>query len=153
MEKYTEVIGRKLNAILEKTYDAEKGFGKAAENCEVRSLATWFNERALDRHRFINELKREINAFGEGYKDNGTLAGDAHRTWMDIKSLFSKDHAEAMLEEAIRGEKVALEEYKEVLKEKDLPRSTIALLTSQMAQIDYGLALIMGVKDLDYEKQ
>lgn len=153
MGKYTEEVGRKLNAILEKTYDAEKGFGKAAENCEVRSLATWFNERALDRHRFINELKREISAFGEDYKNKGTLAGDAHRAWMDIKSLFSNDHAEAMLDEAIRGEKAALEEYKEVLKEKDLPRSTITLLTSQMAQIDYGLALIMGLKDLDYERK
>ncbi len=153
MGAFTEEVAKKLNAILEKTYDAEKGFDKAAENCSAKSLASWFTERALDRHRFGNELKREITNFGEEYTESGSLTGGAHRAWMDIKALFSGDNNEAMLEEAIRGEKAALEEYKDVLKEHDLPPSTFALLTSQMAQIDYGLALIMMTKDLDYERK
>jgi uncharacterized protein (TIGR02284 family) len=72
---------------------------------------------------------------------------------MDVKALFAADNDEAMLEEAIRGEKAALEEYQDALKEQDLPRSVFTLLTSQMAQIDYGLALIMMTKDLDYERK
>jgi uncharacterized protein (TIGR02284 family) len=153
MKTNFEDLGKRLNAILQKTYDAEKGFDKAAENCTAKSLATWFAERALDRHRFANEIKREISNFGEDYEKSGSIAGGAHRAWMDVKALFAADNDEAMLEEAIRGEKAALEEYQDALKEQDLPRSVFTLLTSQMAQIDYGLALIMMTKDLDYERK
>ena len=34
MSAYTENVGNKLNKLLEKTYDAEKGYEKAAENTE-----------------------------------------------------------------------------------------------------------------------
>lgn len=150
---YQKEVGKRLNAILQKTYDAEKGFGKAAERCKIRSLATWFNDRALDRHRFAIELKREITAFGEQAEDHGSLAGEAHRAWMDVKALFSSDSDEAMLKEAIRGEKAALEEYQEVLRESNLPKSSEAMLTAQMSQIDYGLVLIMSTKDLDFDRK
>jgi hypothetical protein len=34
MSTYTDEVGEKLNDLLEKTYDAEKGIKKAAENTE-----------------------------------------------------------------------------------------------------------------------
>ena len=52
-----------------------------------------------------------------------------------------------MLEEAITGEKAAIDEYKEVLKEVSLPTSTTTLLTQQMNKISTDLNNIKRVED------
>ena len=111
MGTYTENVGKKLNELLEKTYDAEKGFKKAAENVEHTALKTYFNQKAQERYNFGHELKSEIKAFNQDVDKGGSLTGKAHRAWMDVKSLFSSNDEESMLEEAIRGEKSAIEEY------------------------------------------
>ena len=148
-----ENIAKKLNALLESTYDAEKRFGKAAEDCEARSLALWFNERALDRRRFAKELQWEINVLGEEYKDNGTVKGDVQRTWMDIKTWFTGDDDEAMLNEVIKGESAALDQYRDVLEDREIPASISAMVAAQMAQIEYGLVLLKDLKDIEFERE
>lgn len=148
MSTYTEKVGDKLNDILEKTYDAEKGFKKAANNTDNLALKNYFENKANQRYDFGHELKNEIAGFGQKVDKGDSLTGKAHRAWMDIKALFSSDDAEAMLEEAIKGEKAALDEYKDVLKETSLPSSTSALLTSQKNTIENGLSNIKTLEDL-----
>lgn len=148
MSTYTKKIGNKLNNILEKTYDAEKGFKKAAEKVENQALKNYFNSKAQERYDFGHELKSEIKIFGEEIDKGGSVAGSAHRTWMDIKALFSFDDEESMLEEAIRGEKVAIEEYEEVINEASLPSQTKALLEAQKNKIQNGLKTIKSLEDV-----
>lgn len=148
MSTYTEVIGEKLNDLLEKTYDAEKGFKKAAENTDHKQLKSFFENKAKQRYDFGHELKVEIKTFGQKVDKGDSIAGKAHRAWMDVKALFSLDSAEAMLEEAIRGEKAAVEEYKEVLEDTSLPSSTAAILRNQKEAIENGLANIKMLEDL-----
>ena len=112
MNAYTEVIGEKLNDLLEKTYDAEKGFKKAAENTEHKQLKSFFENKAKQRYDFGHELKAEISSLGQNIDKGDSITGKAHRASMDVKALFLLDSAEAMLAEAIRGEKAAVEEYK-----------------------------------------
>ena len=109
MSNYTQEVGEKLNDLLEKTYDAEKGFKKAAENVEHASLKSYFKRKAEERYNFGHELKSEIKAFNQDVDKGGSLTGTMHRAWMDVKSLFSADDEESMLEEAIKGEKAAIE--------------------------------------------
>ncbi|WP_299670264.1 PA2169 family four-helix-bundle protein [uncultured Polaribacter sp.] len=134
-----EEVGEKLNALLEKTYDAEKGFKKAAENIENESLKNYFSKKAEERHAFGEELKKEIRAFHQDVDKGGSVSGTAHRAWMDIKSLFSLDDEESMLEEAVRGEKASVKEYKAVINETNLPPSTKNILESQKNRIENGL--------------
>lgn len=149
-----ESIANKLNILLESTYDAERRFGKAAEDCESRSLAIWFNERALDRRRFAKELQWEINVLGIEYKDSGTIKGDVQRTWMDIKTWFTGDDDEAMLNDVIKGESAALDQYRDILEDDaEIPSSISAMITAQMAQIEYGLVLLKNLKDIEYERE
>ncbi|MBR9914403.1 MAG: PA2169 family four-helix-bundle protein [Algicola sp.] len=148
MSNYTEEVGNKLNELLEKTYDAEKGFKKAAENVEHSALKSYFNEKAQERYNFGHELKSEIKSFNQDVDKGGSLTGKAHRAWMDVKSLFSNDDEESMLEEAIRGEKAAIDEYSEVLKETSLPSTTKSILTSQKNTIENGLSNIKTLEDL-----
>jgi len=148
MSTYTEEVGNKLNELLEKTYDAEKGFKNAAENIEHTALKSYFNQKAQERYNFGHELKSEIKSFGQEVDKGGSATGSAHRTWMNVKALFSGDNEESMLEEAIRGEKAAVEEYQDVLKETSLPSSTKSLLTSQKNTIESGLSNIKSLEDL-----
>ena len=148
MNTYTQEVGEKLNALLEKTYDAEKGFKKAAENIENNSLKIYFNRKAEERYTFGHELKKEIKSFNQDVDKGGSLTGTAHRAWMDVKSLFSLDDEESMLEEAIRGEKASIEEYNDVLKETSLPSSTKDVLESQKATIETGLYNIKSLEEI-----
>ncbi|WP_422082048.1 ferritin-like domain-containing protein [Ulvibacterium sp.] len=149
MSTYSETIGSKLNDLLEKTYDAEKGFKKAAENTEHYNLKAFFERKAQERYNFGHELKSEIQSFGQNVDSGDSMAGKAHRTWMDIKALFSSDNEESMLEEAIRGEKASVEEYEDVLNETALPPSTANLLMKQKNTIEGGLATIKRLEDLN----
>ena len=148
MSTYTEEVGKKLNSLLEKTYDAEKGFKKAAENVDNAALKGYFSQKAKERYNFGHELKSEISSFGEEIDKGGSMTGTAHRAWMDVKALFSMDDDESMLEEAIRGEKSSVEEYNEVISETSLPSSTKAILESQKSKIENGLSTIKRLEDI-----
>lgn len=148
MSNYTVEVGEKLNDLLEKTYDAEKGFKKAAENVEHSALKSYFRKKADERYNFGHELKSELKAFNQDIDKGGSVKGTLHRTWMDVKSLFSADDEESMLEEAIRGEKAAIEEYSDVIKETTLPVSTKSILESQKNTIENGLSTINSLEDL-----
>jgi len=149
MSTYTEEVGEKLNELLEKTYDAEKGFKKAAENTENTSLKSYFESKAKQRYDFGHELKTEIKSFGQEIDKGDSVAGKAHRAWMDVKALFSSDDAEAMLEEAIRGEKASIDEYDDVLEDTSLPSSTAAILRNQKNAIENGLSNIKMLEDIE----
>ena len=148
MSTYTEEVGKQLNELLERTYDAEKGFKNAAENVDHAALKSYFQQKAQERYNFGHELKSELASFGQEVDKGGSAKGTLHRTWMDVKALFSGDNEESMLEEAIRGEKAAVEEYNDVLTETSLPSSTKTLLTSQKSTIESGLSNIQSLEDL-----
>ncbi|QDO94288.1 PA2169 family four-helix-bundle protein [Formosa sediminum] len=148
MNTYTDIVGDKLNALLEKTYDAEQGFAKAAENVTETPLKNYFKRKSQERLTFGHELKQELAAYGQHIDKGGSFTGQAHRTWMDIKSAFTTNNEEAMLEEAIRGEKASVEEYQDVLSETDLPLSTKTILESQKHTIENGLSKIKSIEDL-----
>jgi len=148
MSTYTENISSSLNDLLEKTYDAEKGFKKAAENVDNPRLRSYFKQKADERYSFGHDLKAEIKSFGEDVDKGGSATGAVHRTWMDVKSLFSADSEESMLEEAIRGEKSAISEYEEVINDAAIPETTHSLLVSQKNQIESGLSKIKSLEDL-----
>ncbi|WP_335965629.1 PA2169 family four-helix-bundle protein [Galbibacter sp. PAP.153] len=128
---YTDDVGKKMNELLEKNIDAQKGFLNASENVESTNLKTYFKSKATERDVYVDELKREIISFGQKPEKSGSFTGDAHRAWMDIKSTLSMNDEEAILEEVQRGEKASLEDYDKILKETSFPRSTEAMLLRQ----------------------
>ncbi|WP_031426627.1 ferritin-like domain-containing protein [Flavimarina sp. Hel_I_48] len=128
---YSEEIGKKLNTLLEKNYDAEAGYKKAAEDVKNPTLKSYFESRAKDRYDFGHAIKAELSSYGQEPDKGTSIKGDLHRAWMDLKSAFSSDKEEAILEEAIRGEKAAIEDYDEIINDKEVPPSTSELLIKQ----------------------
>lgn len=131
--KYTVEMSNKLNELLERTYDAEKGFKQAADKVENPTLKKFFKERANQRYEFGHALKDEIKSFGQSPDKGGSTKGTLHRNWIDLKTFFSNNNEEAMLEEVNRGEKEAIETYNDILHDKDfvLPPTTESLLMRQ----------------------
>ena len=144
---YSKEVSKKLNELLEKNYDAEKGYKLAAEKVKNSRLKSYFESRAKDRYDFGHELKSEIANFG-GTPDKGTsVAGDIHRGWINLKTSLSGDKDEAVLEEAIRGEKASVEEYEEVLNESEIPASTANILMKQKNSITSALEEVKTMED------
>jgi len=126
--KYSEEISNKLNELLVKNYDAEKGYLNAIDNIESDRLKMFFKRRASERSEFAKELRTEILQYGELPEDSGSFKGTLHRNWMSLKATFSSNNEEAVLEEAIRGEEASLEVYNDLMKERNLPPSIDSLL-------------------------
>ncbi len=118
---YSEEISNKLNELLVKNYDAEKGYLNAMSNVDDKNLKIFFKRRASERSQFAKELRTEILRYGEVPEDSGTFKGTVHRNWMSLKSALSSNNEEKILEEAIRGEEASLEEYDKLMKENNLP--------------------------------
>ncbi len=143
---YSKEISKKLNELLEKNYDAEKGYKLAASKVKNEQLKKFFTKQAQERYDFGHELKSEIKNFGENPDKGSSLTSDAHRGWMNLKASLSGDKDEAVLEEAVRGEKAAVDEYEDVLKEADIPASTGNILMKQKNVI---VASLNEVKTLE----
>ncbi len=135
---YSKEVSKKLNDLLEKNYDAEKGFKEAAENVDNNELKNFFEKKAKQRYDFGHEIKSEIRNFGEKPDKGSSVAADAHRSWMNLKAKF-QDSEEAVLEEAVRGEKAAVKEYEDVIKDPTLPASTTNILMRHKNAIETSL--------------
>lgn len=144
---YTEKVGDRLNNLLTKSYDAEAGYKKAAEKVNNAGLKNFFKNRAQDRYNFGHEIKEEVRSFGQEVDKGTSFTADAHRAWMDIKTVFTNDTDEAVLEEAIRGEKASVEEYNEILAETSLPNSTRAILEKQRNNIQNALNEVKALEE------
>ena len=132
---YTDKIGNKLNELLEKNYDAEAGYQLAKEKVNDSRMKNFFDTQQQERYNFGHELKTEMKTWGQEPDKGTSIKGDLHRGWMNIKSTFTSDNEEAMLEEAIRGEKTAVEEYNEIINDTTLPPSTKNILINHRDRI------------------
>ncbi|SNR13911.1 ferritin-like domain-containing protein [Tenacibaculum jejuense] len=149
MYSYTQEVASQLNGLLMKNYDAEKGYQTAAENVNSDVLTSLFERKAEERKKFGNELKKEIRMFGQMPQDNGSNLGTIHRAWMDTKAFFSLDNDKSILEEAIRGEKAAINEYNEVIDSKEhLPETTAKMLRSHRNTILDDTILIKKLEEI-----
>lgn len=136
---YTEDMSKKINDLLEKNYDAEKGYKKAAEIVDNDKLKQFFEEQAQNRYDFGHKLKDEIKNIGSQPDKGGSTKGDLHRTWMEIKSTFTSNDEEAILKEVQKGEEAAVEEYTEVIDDTTLPPTTKQILIKQRDNVKSAL--------------
>ncbi len=137
-----------LNELLEKNYDAVKGYENAADDVKNPQLKSFFHNRATQRAQFANEISTEIRNLNGEPKESGSAKAGLHRAWMDIKSTLSSDDSEATLEECIRGEKASVESYKEVIGDKEIPDNIKTQLGKHVMKIQTVLEEVKTLEDL-----
>lgn len=144
---HKEIVNN-LQDLLEKNYDAEKGFTKAMKDAKNQNLKRFLQQQAAQRNRFVTELDQQIRSMNEQPKESGSLTGDLHRTWIDIKSSVAGNTDEAVLEECIRGEKASWKEYEEKLQNKNFPSNISGMLQNQATEIHNTLNRVKTLEDL-----
>ena len=137
-----------LQELLEKNYDAEKGFTKAMEDAKNAELKQFLKRQAAQRGQFVNELDKEIRSLNETPKDSGSFTGTAHRAWIDVKTAFTGKDDEAVLEECLRGEKASVEEYKERLQKNNFPPQVQTVLNNQLSSIKNSVAKVKTLENI-----
>lgn len=146
--KIHEEIVDNLQDLLEKNYDAEKGFTKAMKDAKNENLKKFLKKQAVQHNRFATELDQQLRNLNEEPKESGSFTGDLHRTWIDIKSAVSGNNDEAVLEECIRGEKASWNEYEEKLKKHNFPPNISNILQKQAAEIHNTLNSVKTMEDI-----
>ncbi len=144
---HKEVV-KSLQALLEKNYDAEKGFTKAMKDAKNQNLKRFLQQQAAQRNRFATELDHQLRQLNEKPKESGSFTGDMHRAWIDIKSAVAGNTDEAVLEECIRGEKASWKEYEEQLKNNPFPTHIAGVLQNQATEIHNTLNRVKTLEDL-----
>ncbi|WP_282050509.1 ferritin-like domain-containing protein [Maribacter aquivivus] len=125
-------IEDRLKDLVSKNEDAIKGFEKASENSKQVGIKSYFEKKIIDRMQFLRELRASVPELNLGSVEiEGSAAGTLHRTWMDVKAFFAEDNDEAMLEEAVRGDKAAINDYDNALAEVMMPHRLKEIIRAQ----------------------
>ncbi|WP_282075668.1 ferritin-like domain-containing protein [Maribacter aquivivus] len=125
-------IEDRLKDLVSKNEDAIKGFEKASENSKQVGIKSYFEKKIIDRMQFLRELRASVPELDLGSVEiEGSAAGTLHRTWMDVKAFFAEDNDEAMLEEAVRGDKAAINDYDNALAEVMMPHRLKEIIRAQ----------------------
>lgn len=137
-----------LQTLLKKNYDAEKSFKKSMEIAENPTLKEFLKRQAAQRSRFATEITDELRNLNEEPKEKGTLSGDLHRGWINVRTTFSGDKDETVLSECIRGEKASASEYEDQLEKQSFPPRIADVLKKQSNEVHQTLNEIKSLKDL-----
>ncbi len=140
-----------LNDLQDLLVDSRKGYAEAAERAEdpgIKSLLSNFSE---GRRGLIDALASERRVLDKDYKpSDGTLKGDAHRAWMDVRDALSSSENANVLSECERGENYLLDRFKEVLEQSELPGGLRALLSEEQNRVR---ANVDTVRSLRHERE
>lgn len=119
-----------LNTLIETSKDGEYGFRQCAEHAQTPAIKQVFLTRAKDCAQAASELQSLVVMYGGTAEKDGTTSGTLHRGWVSVKGTLAGHSDLNMLEEAERGEDVALKHYRAALQNENLPaevRSVVAI--------------------------
>ncbi|MBA4263839.1 MAG: aldehyde dehydrogenase [Comamonadaceae bacterium] len=119
-----------LNTLIETAKDGEYGFSQCAEHTKSTSIKQIFLARAKDCAQAASELQSLVVMYGGPPEKGGSASGSLHRGWVSVKGTLAGYSDLSMLEEAERGEDVALKHYRAAMQNDKLPadiRSVVAI--------------------------
>lgn len=120
-----------LNDLIETSRDGEEGFRSSAENVDHPQLRAFFLRRSQEVAGSVLELQELVRSLGGEPASSTTLSGTLHRRWIDLKTALTTNDTLAVLNEAERGEDVALNAYRKAA-EKDLPTHIRFVIVRQL---------------------
>jgi uncharacterized protein (TIGR02284 family) len=123
-----------LNGLIETCKDGEYGFKAAADGLQDVQIKSLFQQYSRQRGEMARELQLEVRRLGGDPDKSGSVAGAAHRGWINIKSVVTGKDDGSIVAEAERGEDSAKRMYEAAFKEA-LPVQTAALVREQSLKV------------------
>jgi uncharacterized protein (TIGR02284 family) len=139
-----------LNDLIKINNDRFAGFEKAAENLEEddRDLRTVFNKLAGESRENAAALAEKARQFNGEAEEGISVSGSLHRAWLEVKSAFTGNDLESILNECERGEDAIKAAYRSALNDSnELPYEIFQLISSQQQRIIEGHDLIKSLRD------
>ena len=130
----------RLNHLIERAIDGQKGFRQAAENAAAVSLKTRFTAASAERAKFVEELKAKIDALGQQPELKGSVLGSVHREWIDLSAALGSSDKD-VLGAVKKGEETALQYYREALKTQ-MPEDVREIIAEQTKKIESSYAWV-----------
>jgi uncharacterized protein (TIGR02284 family) len=134
-----------LNTLIETLKDGKNGFETAAADMKDAKVKTIFLECARERSKLAGELQAEVTRMGGQPEQSGSVAASAHRGWINIKSALGGGE-KAILDEAERGEDVAVKSFEKALKE-NLPADLKNVVQRQYGQVKQAHDRVRELRD------
>ncbi len=125
-----------LNQLISRNYDAEKGYKEAVERVSNAALKSYFVDKVEERYKFGHDLKPMIIVDGGEVEKGSSVLGDVHRQIMKIKDMVTGSDDEAIVEECLRGEKFALEDYKDAIASDEVDAANKNVLKNHLKAIE-----------------
>ena len=136
-----------LNHLISLNVDAIKGYGDAGNESDSGRLRVWMFNVAKEREHFKADLQSIVRAMGSEPENDGSFLGSLHRAWISIKGDATDETNEEMLEECIRGEEKAVEDYEKVLRHNLTPNAR-TVVQGQLDQIRNDLQKLRAMEEL-----
>jgi uncharacterized protein (TIGR02284 family) len=140
----TEAVST-LNNLIETLKDGKNGFESAASDVKDSRIKTVFLECAQERARLAGELQAEVRRLGGDPETSGSVSAAVHRGWINLKNALGGGE-KAILEEAERGEDVAVKSYEKALKE-NLPVDVAGVVRRQYDQVKRAHDTVRDLRD------
>ncbi|MEM9919851.1 MAG: PA2169 family four-helix-bundle protein [Bacteroidota bacterium] len=120
-----------LNRLLVLNKDAQKGYTELGNISQDVEMKRWLFDHAKMRATFVRQLEKEIRFMDGNPADSSSLLSELHRFWMDLKNKVTSDDIGIVIDEAMRGEQKALEDFKDVLASTDMPENLRRMILGQ----------------------
>jgi len=143
MEITAQNTTEKLNHLIAIAEDGKEGYENAAEEVKDPVLKNSFLLFSQERSVYASELREMVHQLnGEAEDTGGDSIGSLHRTWMDVKSIFTSGGTESIVNVCITGEEAAVKEYKLALNDPLVPESCKPIIGKQLNGIEKALTSI-----------
>jgi uncharacterized protein (TIGR02284 family) len=134
-----------LNELIHVARDGERGYHTAAEDVRNSQLQSVFSEYAKQRSTSARQLQAEVERLGGAAADSGTIAGAAHRVWMDLKGALSGGDGGAIIAACETGEDHTLAAFERVVN-AGITGETLAIVEKQCGKIKEAHARLVRLK-------
>src|SRR5262249_1819908 len=123
-----------LNDLIRINNDRVEGYEKAVRETDDKDvdLRNIFHRMADESRSYATELTDKVRRLGGEPAGDTTASGKIYRTWMDVKSAFSRSERKSVLEECEYGEDAAQKAYEKALDpDNDLPADVRTLVEEE----------------------
>ena len=142
-----------LNSLITTTIDSANGFERSAEDAENGRFVEMFREFSQERRQVIGRLQERVRTLGGTANDDGSLKGDLHRRWVDLRDAISRGGDQEISEEVERGEDYLKGKYDAALADNELGPDTMAAIREAYQSVraghDRASALKHSMQDAD----
>jgi uncharacterized protein (TIGR02284 family) len=135
-----------VNSLITTLIDSMNGYRDAAEHAESASFQQLFRSMADDRATVIEDLRAAVSRAGGEAADDGSLLGQTHQRFLDLKAALTGRDDKAIINEVERGEDYLKGKFEAALSTKGMSPETTSALERARESVFMGHAKISELK-------